>query len=197
MSTKVSFLLLIFLASCSGAVDSVKEKKFAGTYWMSIDPVSNEKELSSAKDEMKKDMEQAREEIRKSMEEAKKELSVKQDSLNVKVEGLEKMLDGIGKLAEGVTDMAETMGDMSINLPKNILKGIKIKFDFRDDGTVKYAGDKHINIDTNLVKWEIRDGKLVLIDDDGSEEVFEMKQVNGSDWELRKEGVMLHLTKDK
>lgn len=198
MSTKVSFLLLIiFLASCSGAVDTVKEKQFAGVYWMSIDPASSQEGLSSAREEMNSEMQKAREEIKKSMEDAKKELQEQQDTGNVKVEGLEKMLDGIGKMAEGVADMAESLGNMSINLPKNILSGIKLKFDFQEDGTVKYAGDQHINIDTNIVKWEVRDGKLVLIDEDGSEDTFEMKQVNGSDWELRKDDVVLHLTKDK
>jgi hypothetical protein len=113
------------------------------------------------------------------------------------MEGLDKILDGVGKLAEGAVEMAESAGEMALNLPKDLLKGLKIKLSFEKDGTVKYAGNHQLDIQSNVVKWEIRNDKLVLIDEDGSEEIFDMKKVASGKWELRKENLVLYLSKEK
>ena len=190
-------VLILFFTACQS--DEAKKRDFAGNYEVTIEASDARKELKKAKKEVKKELAEAKKQIREDIAEAKKDIEsdLGEDSNLGKAIG--QLVEGVGKFAESMTDFATEMSHWGIDLGADILGNIRFYAEFKNNGEVEFgknARGVRINGGEDL-RWEIRDGKFYLWNDDDEKDPkpYEMKKISGDEWDLVGEEVIFHLQK--
>lgn len=152
--------------------------------------------MEKAKKEVEEDLTKAKEEIKDEIAKAKEEIEEEMGEYNHFGDAVGNFVEGMGELAQGLTNLGKNLGKMGIDLGQGIIKGLRFKAEFKDDGMVYFGKKSKLQVgsgDGNF--WDIKDGKFYLWENEDEKNVFEMKDFGNGNWDLVGEEVIFHLEK--
>jgi len=194
----IPFFAIALFSSCM--TDQQRQDNFSGTYEVAIEAQDANNELANAKKDMKKEMKKARKEVKESMADAREEIEDEfgEDSNMGKAIG--SFVEGMGHLAAGMTELGESLGEMGIDLGSNILTNVRFNAEFQNDGELVFGKKRGLRIHNDDMHWKIENGKMILWNEDSDDDepqVFDMKKISDTEWDLVGEEVIFHLVKEE